>query len=107
MIGCRAISHLTISNYIAPQFCYFNTETNGTVQEYDYKDITEEAFFQDHKEGTDFLTDRAMESMENATVGDTPFALVISLADPHGPQVVRPHYRDMYKHLNLSYPESG
>ena len=89
---------------------YF-TETNGTVQEYNYQDITEEAFFQNHKEeesyATDFLTDRAIEYMENATLGDKPFALVLSLADPHGPQVVRPHYRDMYKHLNFSYPETG
>jgi len=31
-IGCRAISHLTISNYIAPQFCYFNTNDLLTPQ---------------------------------------------------------------------------
>ena len=92
---------------------YF-TENNGAVQEYNYQDITEEnedAFFQDHKEeesyATDFITDRAMEYMENATLGDKPFALVLSLADPHGPEVVRPHYRDMYKHLDFSYPKSG
>jgi len=89
---------------------YF-TETNGTVQEYNYRDITEETFFQDNKEeesyATDFLTDRAMEYMENATLGNKPFAVVLSLADPHGPQVVRPQYRDMYKHLHFRYPETG
>ena len=87
---------------------YF-TENNGTVQEYNYKDINEEAFFKDHKEeesyATDFIMDRAMEYMEHATLGDKPFALVITLADPHGPQVVRPHYRDMYKHLTLVIPK--
>ena len=50
---------------------------------------------------------RAMEYIENATAGDRPFALVLSLADPHGPNCVLPHYQDMHKHLDFKYPESG
>ena len=88
---------------------YFN-ETNGIVQEHN-SSLNEKEFLQDHKEeesyATDFLVNRAMEYIENVIQGDKPFALVLSLADPHSPNFVRPHYRDMYKNLDFNYPESG
>jgi hypothetical protein len=91
---------------------YFN-ESNGIVQEHEPWLFNETEFLQDHSEeetyATDFLVNRAMEYIENAVKvpNPKPFALVLSIADPHDPNFVRPHYRDMYKNLPFKYPESG
>ena len=39
---------------------------------------------------TDFLMDRGIEIIDNALKQDLPFAVMISIPDPHSPNVVRP-----------------
>ena len=53
---------------------------------------------------TDFLTDRAIESMAEA--GDQPFLTVVSYPDPHGPNTVRAPYDRMYDHLRFLPPRT-
>ena len=54
------------------------------VQEYD---IDGEGNFEGSQKehfATDFLMDRGIEFMEKAATKDKPFALVLSIPDPHG-----------------------
>jgi arylsulfatase A-like enzyme len=53
---------------------------------------------------TDFLTDRAIESM--AESGDQPFLTIVSYPDPHGPNTVRAPYDRMYDHLRYLPPRT-
>ena len=53
---------------------------------------------------TDFLTDRAIESMTQA--GDQAFLTVVSYPDPHGPNTVRAPYDRMYDHLRFLPPRT-
>ena len=39
---------------------------------------------------TDFLMDRGIEIIDNALKQDLPFAVMISIPEPHSPNVVRP-----------------
>lgn len=58
---------------------------------------------------TDWLTDRAIEFMSDAT-DDKPFFTVISYPDPHGPNTVREPYDHRFDNLPFSPPrtyESG
>lgn len=65
---------------------------------YGVSDADEESF------STDFLTDRAIESMAEA--GDQPFLTVVSYPDPHGPNTVRAPYDRMYDHLRFLPPRT-
>jgi len=51
---------------------------------------------------TDFLTDRTMEMISENK--GTPFCIMLSLPDPHGPDRVRPPYDEMYTDLSFSAP---
>lgn len=51
---------------------------------------------------TDFLTDRALDFL--AAHADEPFAYVLSLPDPHGPNTVRSPYDTAYATLPLTPP---
>ena len=53
---------------------------------------------------TDFLTDRAIEFIQSKS--DSPFLLVLSLPDPHGPNTVRAPYDHMYDHLRFLPPRT-
>ena len=53
---------------------------------------------------TDFLTDRAIESISDA--GEQPFLTVVSYPDPHGPNTVRAPYDRMYDHLRFLPPRT-
>ncbi len=65
---------------------------------YGVSDADEKSF------STDFLTDRAIESMTEA--GDHPFLTVLSYPDPHGPNTVRAPYDRMYDHLRFLPPRT-
>lgn len=52
-----------------------------------------EAKFKDTMEknyATDFLMDKGIEVIDNALKQGLPFAVMISIPDPHSPNVVRP-----------------
>lgn len=68
------------------------------VPSYEVSGADEQSF------STDFLTDRAIESMTQA--GDQPFLTVVSYPDPHGPNTVRAPYDRMYDHLRFLPPRT-
>ena len=51
---------------------------------------------------TDFLTDRTLEIIERDK--EKPFAVMLSIPDPHGPDKVRRPYNEMYTHLAFEEP---
>ena len=53
---------------------------------------------------TDFLTDRALEVIREKS--QTPFLLVLSYPDPHGPNTVRAPYDKMFDHLRFLPPRT-
>jgi len=55
---------------------------------------------------TDFLTDRAIEFVAEATTAKQPFLLVVSYPDPHGPNTVRPPYDHRFDHLRFVAPRT-
>lgn len=54
---------------------------------------------------TDFLTDRAIRFMQNNQ--ERPFCCVLSIPDPHGPNIVRAPYDSMYNQMKFSHPHSA
>lgn len=56
---------------------------------------------------TDFLMDRGIEFIESAAGKDDPFALVLSIPDPHGPNDNRPYYRNLYEDIHFKVPDSA
>ena len=56
---------------------------------------------------TDFLFDRGIEFVQQATEDNVPFALLLSIPDPHGPTQNQPKYRNMFDHLFFNYPNSA
>jgi hypothetical protein len=51
---------------------------------------------------TDFLTDRTLEIIERDK--EKPFAVMLSIPDPHGPDKVRRPYSEMYTHIAFEEP---
>lgn len=51
---------------------------------------------------TDYLTDRCLELLERDK--DEPFCMMLSIPDPHGPDIAREPYRSMYKNLDIKEP---
>src|SRR5262249_4524688 len=54
---------------------------------------------------TDFLADRVVEFIEKDKGG--PFCYMVSIPDPHGPNLVRPPYDTMFTHLKFQQPVSA
>ena len=69
---------------------YFDSDTDSwAVHEYE---MDAEGLFAGRLEehyATDFLFDRGIEDIESAEAAGRPFAMVLSIPDPHGPQDVR------------------
>jgi len=55
---------------------------------------------------TDFLFDKSIQYMKNKKDSGNPFAVVLSIPDPHGPNIVRKPYNDMYRSMHFSLPYS-
>ncbi|WP_452229127.1 MULTISPECIES: sulfatase family protein [unclassified Lacinutrix] len=53
---------------------------------------------------TDFFTDKTLEILERDK--DKPFAIMLSIPDPHTPDVARPPYDVMYKDLKIEAPKT-
>lgn len=51
---------------------------------------------------TDFFTDRTLEILERDQ--KKPFALMLSIPDPHTPDYARPPYHKMYTHMDIKAP---
>ena len=85
---------------------------NGEVKAYSYQD-GEEIFDTPESKNdaytTDFITNRAIEYI-NAKAGSasrTPFTIMLSYPDPHGPHDVREPYNSMFDHLHFELPQSA
>lgn len=83
-------------------------DANNNIQAYSYHDADKFV----NKTGvytTEFLADRALKFIEEhkQRKDDHPFALMISLPDPHGPNYVHAPYSDMYKDLMFQVPKSA
>ncbi|WP_366184311.1 sulfatase [Flavobacterium ovatum] len=53
---------------------------------------------------TDFFTDKALEILERDK--KKPFALMVSIPDPHTPDYAKPPYHTMYENLNIKAPKT-
>lgn len=53
---------------------------------------------------TDFFTDKALEIVERDK--KKPFALMVSIPDPHTPDYAKPPYHTMYENLNIKAPKT-
>lgn len=56
---------------------------------------------------TDFLFRKGTDFMETQIRQKKPFALMLSIPDPHGPNDVRSPYDTMYNDMNFKIPPSG
>lgn len=53
---------------------------------------------------TDFFTDKTLEILERDK--SKPFALMVSIPDPHTPDYAKPPYNTMYKNMDLQAPKT-
>jgi uncharacterized sulfatase len=53
---------------------------------------------------TDFLTDKSLEILERDK--SKPFCLMLSIPDPHTPNITREPYTSMYKNMEFQIPET-
>lgn len=53
---------------------------------------------------TDYLTTKTLEIIERDK--NKPFCVMVSIPDPHGPNIVREPYIEMYKHLKFEEPKT-
>ena len=56
---------------------------------------------------TDFLVDRGIEFMQRSVNKKEPFAMVLSIPDPHGPNDNRNYYRDMFNDRHFEIPQTA
>lgn len=54
---------------------------------------------------TDFLCNKSMQYIKEN--GSKPFCLMLSIPDPHGPNIVRAPYNTMYSDVKFNYPISA
>ena len=96
----------TTIQYNRGHWKYFDM-VDGNMAAYENND---EGLFdgrEDKHFATDYLFDRAIEFMDIAKSRNDPFAYVLSIPDPHAPNVVRPPYEDMYKNMYFNIPRTG
>ena len=84
----------------------FLDEINGTMKEYTLDDRHLFEGKEDNHFTTDYLFDRGIEFIEKAREEDEPFAMVLSIPDPHSPNEVRQPYEDMYTDTNFTIPHT-
>ena len=53
---------------------------------------------------TDYLMDKSIDFIRRNK--DKPFAIMLSLPDPHGPNTVRPPYDERFTHFNYESPRT-
>lgn len=87
----------------------FFEDVNDEVIGYNYNDETQHKFKNTMEENfsTDFLVDRGIDFIRERTLHDKPFALMISIPDPHDPVQVRPPYDTMFDHLEFEVPRTA
>ena len=82
---------------------YLTENEDGEVQGY-RKKIVEMFSNQTGAYTTEFLADRALNFIDERNESDQPFALMLSLPDPHGPNFVHAPYNEMFNDLVVDLP---
>ncbi len=82
-------------------------KVDGQMKEYKIEEGDQFKGREEKHYTTDYLVDRGIEFMERAQSRNEPFAMVLSIADPHGPNEVRQPYDSMYQHLHFELPETA
>jgi len=89
---------------------YF-AEVDGAVKQYkdepDFYDKFDGPYNQKEHYATDFMVDRGMDFIASAAQQNKPFALMISIADPHSPNLNRPPYRTRYESTYFKVPRTA
>ena len=86
---------------------YLREDGNKTMHSHQLQDEGLFRGVEDKHFTTDFLFDRGIEFVQQATEDNVPFALLLSIPDPHGPTQNQPKYRNMFDHLFFKYPNSA
>jgi len=89
---------------------YF-VEANGSVKEFSNRlkfdsDSNSGGSYAKHF-STDFLVNRGLRFIRSAVSDNTPFALMISIADPHGPNEVRMPFSTQFQDTYFKYPRTA
>jgi len=90
---------------------YFG-ETNRRVKEFTDKadfgaNYTGPSKKQKDHYSTDFVVDRGIEFIKSAARQRTPFALMVSITDPHSPNENRPPWSTRYQTAKFKYPRTA
>jgi len=88
---------------------YFNQTEDG-VKAFQWKDrnkFTQNGVNETEHYATDFLFDRAIDFIDKETKNGNKFALMLSIADPHDPNAVRPPYDTMFDHFKFRIPKTA
>jgi len=79
----------------------------GEISAYDWKKKKKISGALSDAYATDFLFNKGIDFMATQIDDEKPFALMLSIPDPHGPNDVRPPYDTMYNDMNFKMPPSG
>jgi len=82
-------------------------ETDGSVEAFEWSDSNKFSGNLNRAYATDFLFDRAQEYINKNIKKGKPYALTLSIADPHAPNDVRPPYDSMFNDMNFDFPDTG
>lgn len=88
---------------------YFRNGKDGTVIPYEWNTNSVKRFKYKEKRhyATDFLFDKAIDYIKEKSAGDDPFAIMLSIPDPHNPTNVRKPYSTMYNDMKFKVPETS
>jgi len=93
---------------------FIQEKSNGGVKAYSYEDGEEifdssESKRDAYTTTTDFITNRAIEYINKkaGSASRTPFTLMLSYPDPHGPHDVREPYNTMFDDLHFAFPQNA
>lgn len=76
----------------------FDEADDGTVNVYDFGEKGTQKLLRklDKHYATDFIVDRGIDFIQEHAQAEEPFALFLSIPDPHSPMVVREPYNSLY-----------
>jgi len=86
---------------------FFKEKSNGRVLAHQWKDKWKYRGREKKHYATDFLTDRAIDYIAKRKDRLNPFALMLSLPDPHNPTNVRKPYNTMFNNMTFQVPETA
>jgi len=85
----------------------FFERSNGKVIGYEWRDKDKFKGRHEQNYATDFLFNRGLEFINRQVKMDRPFAMVLSIADPHAPNIVRLPYANMYDDMHFQLPHTA